>query len=301
VERLVFRFSSYRLALAVDSPNEWELIRVNETTLELVMPAGHTLFARRVGEGSPVLLLHGFPLDSRIWQNQWSTLAQQGYDVVVPDLPGFGHSTSMLGTDISLDDWAEDLETLRRFCFGDQSIAMVGLSMGGYVALAYWKRWAQHLHQLVLTNTKPSVDAPAAQQARWNMAEQVQNSTTWEAVAPMLPRLVCAHTREQSESTVHWLQSMMAAVAPGTIATAQRAMARREDFTERLAKIGVPTLVVTGDQDPLSTPPENQQWSQRLTRGQFHIIPQAGHLPMLENPDSFNQVLVHFLNQHPSH
>lgn len=271
---------------------------MNESTLELVMPAGHTLFARRFGTGAPIMLLHGFPLDSRIWHNQWTPLAQQGYEVIVPDLPGFGGSTVPRNEHGSLEDWAADLETLRQYCCGDRSMTLVGLSMGGYLALAYWKHWAKHIDQLVLTNTKPTIDSPEARQARLMMAEQVQSSSTWETVAPMLPRLLCEQTRQQAVATAQWLQAMMSAVPPATIATAQRAMAQREEFTQRLAKIAAPTLVITGDQDPLSPPADNQQWSQSLPHGQFEVIPHTGHLPMLENPEHFNKVLIHFLSHH---
>ena len=268
---------------------------MSERQIDLVLPAGHTIAVRVVGSGRPIMLVHGFPLDSSIWRKQFDALVELGYEVIAPDLRGFGNSSPISGH-VSLGDLADDLQQVTSVLAPERPLVLVGLSMGGYVALEYWKRYGATLQRLVLTNTKPGVDTAEAKQGRLSMAERVlRDDNTWEAVAPMLPRLLSARTLEHDLETTQWLKAMMSRVPPKTIAAAQSAMAARHDFTPELAMIQVPTLVITGEHDPISPPAENKTWTAQMPKATLEIIPESGHLPQVENSQRFNDALIRFL------
>ncbi|MGN6136920.1 MAG: alpha/beta fold hydrolase [Aureliella sp.] len=267
---------------------------MSERLVELVLPAGHTLAVRVVGSGRPVMLVHGFPLDSGIWRKQFEPLVERGFAVFAPDLRGFG-SSSPIDRPCSLGDLAEDLFHVRNTLVEDRPMSLVGLSMGGYVAFEYWKRHGETLERLVLADTKPSIDTDDARRGRLAMAEAALQTTTWEAVAPMLPRLLSSRTLERDQETTQWLKAMMSRVPAKTIATMQQAMAQRHDFTGELSSIRVPTLVVAGEHDAISPPEENRQWAAQIRGAVLEIVPDAGHLPQVENSEGFNRALLDFL------
>jgi len=196
---------------------------------------------------------------------------------------------------MTLADLAEDLDHVRSVLVVDRPMALVGLSMGGYVALEYWKRYASTLDRLILTDTKPTADDRDAQKARYAMAEQALGSTTWEAVESMLPKLLSPDTLTRDSETTQWVKQMMARVPEKTIAAAQRAMAERHDFSGELASIRVPTLVMAGEHDAISPPDANKAWAAKIPGAAVEIIERAGHLPQIENSERFNEALLRFL------
>lgn len=265
-----------------------------ERQTDLVMPAGHSISVRVLGSGLPVMLVHGFPLDSTIWRKQFDSLIEHGFQVIAPDLRGFGNSSPVAGP-VTIADYAEDIHHVREVLAPEDKLALVGLSMGGYVAFEYWKRYARYLSKLVLVDTRPHADTNEAKRTRYAMAERALQDGTWEAVSPMLSKLLSAQTLQHDGETTQWLQSMMSQVPPATIAAAQRAMAERHDFTGELQEIKIPTLVITGEHDPISPPLENKAWSAELPSAELKIIPASGHLPNVENSEPFNEALVKFL------
>jgi len=263
--------------------------------IQLVAPNGNTLAITTAGSGKTVFLLHGFPLDSRMWQHQLPVLARS-FHVVTVDFRGFGQSTCE-GQAFSLSDLAEDVEFVRQHLASEQPIALIGLSMGGYVALEYWHTYSHRLAGLVLSNTKPSADNEEAKAGRQKMAADALQSGTWPAVAPMFGKLLAEKTIREDQATANLVQDMMPSVPAKTVAAALRAMAARHDFTDQLARIRVPTLVITGQFDAISSPESNRQWSQALPDARLEIIDEAGHLPPLESPQSYNSALLSFLNK----
>lgn len=267
---------------------------MTERQVELVLPAGHTLAVRVLGSGRPIMLVHGFPLDSTIWQKQFDALVQHGFQVIAPDLRGFGDSSPVTGP-MTMADLAEDLDHVRSVLVVDRPMALVGLSMGGYVALEYWKRYASSLDRLILTDTKPTADDHDAQKARYAMAERALDSTTWEAVEPMLEKLLSPDTLAKDAEITQWVKQMMARVPEKTIAAALRAMAERHDFSGELPSIRVPTLVMAGEHDAISPPNANRTWAAKIPGAAVVIVQSAGHLPQIENSERFNEALLRFL------
>ncbi len=229
-----------------------------------------------------------------MWRQQINDLASR-YHVLAPDLRGFGDST-LDGTEPTIGDLAEDIEFVRQSLASPLPIALIGLSMGGYVALEYWRRYREHLAGLVLSNTKPETDTDEARLGRLKMADQARRDGTWAAVALMLGRLISSATAANHPSVTEFVEQMMRAVNVDTVVAAQHAMAKRLDFTGELPRIQVPTLVVTGQHDLISPPSNNQTWSNLIARAQLKIIPEAGHLPPLETPSEFTAILSNFLD-----
>lgn len=265
-----------------------------ERQTDLVMPGGHSIAVRVFGSGQPVMLVHGFPLDATIWRKQFDCLVEDGFQVIAPDLRGFGNSSPVVAP-ATMADFAEDLDQVRQVLAPDQKLALVGLSMGGYVAFEYWKRRAESLSKLVLVDTRPYVDTTEARQARTAMAERALQEGTWQAVSPMLTKLLSAQTLEHDSETTEWLKAMMSQVPPKTIAAAQHAMAERQDFSGQLEEISLPTLVIAGEHDAIAPPSEAQSWSSQMPNAELVIIPASGHLPQIENSRPFNEALMKFL------
>lgn len=262
-------------------------------TLSFLAQHGNLISVTVAGTGPTVILLHGFPLDHRMWQSQLKSLAK-GYQVIAPDLRGFGRS-SLSAHSYSIAELADDMELIRQHFASDKQISLVGLSMGGYVAFEYWKRHGQHLSSMILASTKPTADNDAAREARYDMSAKAKKVGGWSAVSAMLEKLLSTTSLAQPSEIADLTTQIMRDCTPDAIAAAQHAMARRQDFTCHLPSIQTPTLVLTGQHDVIAPPDETARWAARMANCQFETIPGAAHLSPLESPVEFNQHVVDFL------
>ena len=266
---------------------------MNERQVELVMPAGHTLMIRTYGWGQPLVLLHGFPLDAMIWRPCCEALVAAGFQVFTPDLRGFGESSDITEP-LSIADLADDIEQMRRVLIGNDKIILGGLSLGGYVAFEYWRKHSERVRALILSNTKPQADTEEAKQGRLAMADKAIQESTWSAVSPMLSKLLSAHTLEHDSSTTQVIKTMMSEVPASTVAAIQHAMADRADFSQQLHAIRIPTLIVTGEHDPISPPKENREWGAKIPNSRIEILSGAAHLPQVEATEALCDVMIDF-------
>jgi pimeloyl-ACP methyl ester carboxylesterase len=215
------------------------------------------------GDGTPVLLLHAFPLDSRMWLPQVEALG--GYQAIVPDLRGFGAARVLAGEITPMELLADDLAQL----LDERSLERVvlcGLSMGGYVALAFARRHPGRLGGLVLCDTRATSDTEEARAGRLAMAERVLAEGVGFLPEAMLPRLLGETTRQRRPELVQEVTDTILDQDPRGIAAAQRGMAARPDSSEVLGQIAVPTLVITGMQDELISPEEGRGDPRRPAR-----------------------------------
>ena len=203
------------------------------------------------GAGHPLLLVHGFPLDHQMWQGQIAELSQE-FRVIAPDLRGFGQSDDPTGT-VTMQQFADDLAELLETLAVDQPVAFCGLSMGGYIAWQFWRRHPQRLSHLILCDTRSAPDSPEAAQARYQTAERVLTEGTSTLIDTMIPKLFSERTRRQNRAVVTATQHVMRTARPAGVAAALRGMAQREDATPWLPEIRVPTLLVCGQEDAIST------------------------------------------------
>ena len=262
-------------------------------SIQILGPRGNTLSVQAAGEGQTLFLLHGFPLDQRLWQYQLEGLSDRLH-VVAVQMRGFGSST-LDEPDFSLAELAQDVDFLRQHLAGGQTIWLAGLSMGGYVGLEYWRQYANQLRGLILCHTKPTTDNETGKAGRIAMGQKALAEGTWAAVEPMFGKLLSEQTVASKPEIVTLVRSMMQSVAPATVAAAQNAMAQRRDFTEQLPTIQLPTLVIAGQSDAIAPASEGEAWSSKIPNASFVIIPNTAHLSPLENPTVFNQTLLKFL------
>jgi 3-oxoadipate enol-lactonase len=259
-------------------------------SVSLITDDGETLAVQAAGTGAPAVLLHGFPLDHRMWLPVVQRLSSR-FQCLVPDLRGFGGST--LHEDYQLEDLARDVETIRRHLVGDRSIHLIGLSMGGYVAFEYWRQFGENLRSLTLANTKPFADDAQGKANRLEMSQKAISQGSQSALEPMVSLLLAEQSLgTQAESD---LRKAIGSTQPESIVAAQTAMANRRDFEAFLNAIAVPTLVVGGQFDRLTPAETTQKWASQLPAGRFLEIPEAGHLTPLESPTLFHSALDEFL------
>ncbi|SDJ61498.1 Pimeloyl-ACP methyl ester carboxylesterase [Nonomuraea jiangxiensis] len=250
------------------------------------------LYTRSSGTGLPVVLLHAFPLSSAMWLAQREGLAKV-CRVITPDLRGFGGSR--LGEDEpSLDLMADDVARLLDG-EGIERAVVGGLSMGGYVTMAFCRRHPDRVLGVILADTKASPDPPAARDNRERIAQAVLADGSEVLVSEVLPALIGPTTKERRAMVFGRVKGLVQSAPPGAVAWAQRAMAARPDSFETLRELKVPLLVVVGEEDELSPPADAEAMAEAVPEGRLEIIPKAGHLSAVEQPEAFNAAVTEFL------
>jgi 3-oxoadipate enol-lactonase len=245
------------------------------------------------GGGLPLLLVHGFPLDHSMWAGQIEELSSH-CRVIAPDLRGFGASPAV-GDKVTMDQFADDLAALLDGLDVTERIVYCGLSMGGYIAFQFWRRYHARLRGLVLCDTRAVADLPEAAQARFVLAERTLREGPGLVAETMIPRLFTEATRRDRPELVDRMRSVILANDPRGIAAATRGMAERPDMTEALAGIDCPTLVLVGRHDVISPPDEMQRIARAIPNASFVDIADAGHMAPMENPAEVNAALRAFV------
>jgi pimeloyl-ACP methyl ester carboxylesterase len=251
------------------------------------------LHYRETGSGAPLVLLHAFPLSSAMWLAQREGLAD-AFRVITPDQRGFGGSPLGEG-EPSLEVVADDLAAFLD-ARGLDRVALGGLSMGGYVAMAFLRRHGQRVSALLLADTKASADTETAKENRERIASAVlADPDSTVLVDDVLPTLV-GETTVQQRPLVHGrVKALVQAAPPAAVAWAQRAMAARPDSFDTLRAVDVPTLVVNGTEDRISTEQDARAMADAVDGARLELIAGAGHLSAVEAPDEFNRLLRDFL------
>jgi pimeloyl-ACP methyl ester carboxylesterase len=245
------------------------------------------------GAGSPVLLVHGFPLDHTMWRHQIESLSST-HRVIAPDLRGFGGSTATPGA-VTMERFADDLNDALTSLGVDEPVTLCGLSMGGYVAWQFWKKHRSRLRRLVLCDTRAQPDTAEAAKNRLAMAERVLAEGPSVAAEAMLPKLFAAKSQQRIPEVIEAQRRVMLAATPEGIAAALRGMAERPDARPWLPRVDVPTLVVVGSEDPISPPAEMREIAAAISGAQFVEVASAGHMAPLEQPEAVNAALRRFL------
>jgi len=245
------------------------------------------------GSGPPVLLLHPFPAHHEFWLPPAPLLASR-YRLVMPDLRGHGESS--LGTGAAtMDKHALDLRRVLD-AEGIGQAPLVGVSIGGYIAFEFWRRFRDRLTGLVLSNTKASEDTPEARSARLEAARDVVKRGTGPFFESMLTKLLGETTRRSRPDLVEGALAMMRKMSAEDVAAVQRGMAERPDSTSTLKAISVPVLIITGDEDILTGVPEAELMKQHIPGSQLKIIPKAGHYSPWEQPENVGRLVRSFLD-----
>lgn len=248
---------------------------------------------RDEGQGPVLLLVHGFPLSHRMWDEQFAKLTQK-CRLIAPDQRGFGESLPVPDT-LSMEQLADDLADLLDALSVAEPVILVGLSMGGYVAWQFWERHADRLRGMVLCDTRASADAPQVAEGRRRLADRVLANGVGEVTEDMLPKLFAPESHEQRAEQVKQTVEVMNATSPRTIAAAQRAMASRPDMSGRLDELDLPVLVICGEHDRITPPTEMRSMAEKIPHAEYVEIARAGHMAPLEQPDAVNAAIERFI------
>jgi pimeloyl-ACP methyl ester carboxylesterase len=246
------------------------------------------------GVGPAILLLHAFPLDASQWDHQVAALSGD-FRCLRPDMWGCGDSPELpeplLAT---LDGYAAAvLRSLDASGVGE--FVAVGSSMGGYAALALLRLAPERLRALVLASSRAAADTPEQAENRRKMAELALRDGV-ETAVPMVKRLLGPGSRDEP----HVADPVMGRIRrcrPAGIAACQAAMACRPDSMPLLDSVGVPALVIQGDQDGIVSLDEARALAVALPRGELAVVPGVGHLANLEDPPAFTETLRRFLDR----
>lgn len=258
------------------------------------------VYWRESGRGEAVLFIHGFPLNSAQWEDQVYQLPER-WRWLAPDLRGFGNSEAgsgdgPLGMDLFADDIIAFLDTL-----GIERAVICGLSMGGYIAFALWRWHPKRIRGLILCNTRAGADTEEGRTARRALIEEVERGGTGAVVDEFLPRLLSAKSRETRPDLVDQVRGMIESTPRRTIVQALEGMKERPDSTDLLPTIDVPTLLIAGSEDQITPVADLEFLAQTIPDARLQVIEGAGHLPNMEEPETFNRILVHFIEALGSH
>jgi 3-oxoadipate enol-lactonase len=236
----------------------------------------------RRGTGPSLVLIHGYPLDHTIW-DQVAPLLEADFDLIVPDLRGFGESDVMEADD-SMIGYASDIAGLLTH-LRVKNAFLAGHSMGGYVALAFAREYPERVEGLGLVSSQVLADPPDRREARYATAEQVLQHGMGEVVESMASKLSADSQIQES------MRELMSKQRPLGTYSALRAMADRLDSSDLLVTFNFPVVLVHGDADALI--PVERAREIKIAIPQAHLVdlPGVGHLPMLENPRATAEAL----------
>lgn len=250
---------------------------------------GVELFCEDNGSGYPVLFVHGFPLTGDMWSDTVQRLGG-GYRTIVPDLRGMGRS----GVDghVTMAEYADDLDSLLASADIHKQVAVVGLSMGGYIALEFFRRHRNRVGALGLIDTRAAPDTEEGAKNRERTAALVRENGPGVVADSMIEKIFAPEAPAALRDKWH---GIMAGMDKQGTAAALVAMAYRPDSRPTLAAIDVPTLVVVGEHDAITPLAEARILHDGIKGSVLEIIPGAGHVPPVEQPDRFTGVLRSFL------
>lgn len=252
------------------------------------------------GSGTPILLLHAFPLDHRMWRRQES-LAEH-VRLVVPDQRGFGGSGDQVTASIS--ELADDAVALLDTIHVTEPAVVCGVSMGGYVAQHVAARYPDRVRGLVLVDTKLEADTDEARCARADLAERVGRVGQTILADAMIPKLLATSSEGRARADrgemIDLLHQMITSQPVPTIQAALAALGNRPDMTDAMRHVKAPTLLVVGAEDAITPPSCMHSAAAVIPNARVLEVPFAGHLVPLERPEIFNGALLEFLRGLPA-
>ena len=244
-----------------------------------------------IGTGLPIVFLHAFPLSRTMWEPQVTGLVSECRCIPI-DFRGFGDSavSPPFTVDRYADDVAAVLDTLQI-----ERAVVAGLSLGGYVAFAFWRRHRERVRALVLADTRAGADTAENIARRKYLIDLATTQGSGAVANAQIAGLVGKTTRDKRPDTYDAVHRAIAQASVDGIVGALEAMMARPDSTETLATIDVPTMIIAGSEDVATPPREARAMHAAIAGSRIEIIQRAGHLSNLERPAAFNTVVAEFL------
>lgn len=234
-----------------------------------------SLAYERLGMGAPLILAHGFPLDHTVW-NEVSSLLKEKFALILPDLRGFGQSTTVDAA-YTMSDMADDLAGLLDH-LGLEKAALAGHSMGGYVCLAFARKYPQRVSRLALVASQAAADTPERKANRYKDAGAVAQKGVGLLAEGMTPKL------SSDIKTQEFVRPLMERQTPAAVIGALKAMAEREDTLAALSVAPFPLILIHGDMDVLIPIERAREIKAALPSARLVELKGIGHMPMTEAP-----------------
>jgi len=261
--------------------------------MERVPSDGVEIFYELRGSGPPVVLLHPFPCHHEFW-NPVAGALDSRYRLIVPDLRGHGDSEIGEGPALMQKHAGDVARVLDAAGVG--TAAFVGCSIGGYILFEFWRRFRERVTSLALCDTRPQSDTAEGRANRLKAAAAVLEQGTEPFIESMIPKLMGRTTVGTRPDLVDGARAMMRKMSAEGICLVLRGMAERPDSVADLKSINVPTLIVIGEEDVLSTVADGELMRQNIAGSQLKVVPKAGHYAPWEQPELVGKVLRQFLD-----
>ncbi len=253
------------------------------------------IYHREQGGGTPLVLVHGFPLDGRIFDDQLAGLSSR-YRVIVPDLPGFGSSRPVDVANMTMQSLAGQLHAFLK-SINALPCVLGGLSMGGYVALPFVRSFPADVVALLLIDTRSDADNDEGRTNRDRMIEAAQARGMGAVVEMMFGKMLAQSTVHQRPDIAKKLKQIMESQSVETVCAALKAMRDREEFTPILPTIRTPTVVMVGEHDAITPPAGAEKMRSALPRSWMATIEGAGHVCTMEQPAKVNAAIMRVLDE----
>ncbi len=238
------------------------------------------------GQGMPLVFLHAFPFNRTMWEPQLKALSNR-FRVITVDLRGHGESDAPLWR-YTMEQFADDIKGLLDHLSIQQAV-LVGLSMGGYLMFAFYRKHSDRVKGLVFADTRAEPDSPEQIAWRFRLAQRVYKEGAGAVAEEMLPKLLAPTSYQTKPALVQQVRAIMIGSQISGIVGDLMAIAERPDSIPLLSTITCSTLVLVGEMDALTSPAENKRIADGIPGARFQIIPSAGHLSNLEQPEIFNE------------
>jgi len=250
------------------------------------------LFYRELGNGHPTLLLHGFAEDSTVWDNQTGALSET-CRLILPDLPGSGRSPATRS--LSIEEMAKSIKDLLDHLKIDRC-TLIGHSMGGYITLAFAALYPERLNALGLFHSTAYPDTDEKRATRRKAIDFIRANGSAPFIRASIPNLFSAHTREHHPDLIEATITKYSGLAPASLIAWYEAMIARPDRTDVLRQFPRPVLFIIGRDDNVIPLQQSLEQCYFPSISHLHIVENAGHQAMLENPEKSNQLLLEFIN-----
>ena len=255
---------------------------------------GSPVYYEQAGQGKPVILLHGFGENGKIWDHQKAHLAAS-YRLLIPDLPGSGQSP-LSSEDHSLEDYAELINQLAQHEFGTGKFVLIGHSMGGYISLAFAAKFGEQLNALGLFHSSAFADSEEKIATRKKAIDFIQKNGADAFLKNTIPNLFSDFTKENHPGLIEDLIDLSSGMNPQALISYYKAMINRPDTTDVLKQLNKPVLFLIGKEDTAVPLSDSLKQCSMPAIAAIHILQQTGHVGMWEKKDLSNKYLEDFLS-----